>query len=223
MTTTRPLFTDQELLDALLYVAPQDPEPSVQVGSLGHHLHAGTKSVCTLQSDGTTSEEDKASSVLISDEFADILSVFSGAEDGASSLTELLFADAADWSEAQTASRKRTRVSRSRQLSDMRRMADALEAKLEDLKSHLYADKPETGRFWQRIAQRMLVEKRLAVRENARLQGLLRQQVESVRALHSAFAKTPELVVRPVARLLPEPLMSINLGLLCQPATRHHT
>lgn len=135
---------------------------------------------------------------MTSDEFADIMSVFSGTEDGASSLTELLFADGADWSEAQETSRKRTRVSRSRQLSDMRRMADALESKLKDLKSHLYTDKPETGLFWQRIAQRMLVERRLAIRENARLQGLLRQQVESVRALHAAFAKTPELVVRPL-------------------------
>lgn len=141
------------------------------------------------QDDGVNNE------LLTSAELVDLMSVFSTAEEGrsgdASSLTQL-FADG----DQHAPSRKRPKVTRSRQLSDMRVMANALEYKLEDLKSRLYADRPEDGRFWERIAQRMLVEKRLAFRENARLHGLLRQQVSAVRALHFAFSKTPKLLVR---------------------------
>lgn len=139
------------------------------------------------QTQGDGAEDDS----LAPDELASMFS--SAQEEGYSRLTELLFAGE---DQQDPPSRKRAKVTRSRQLSDMRVMANALEYTLEDLKSRLYAENPEDGRLWERIAQRMLVERRLAARENARLQGLVRQQIASARALHFALSKTPALLVR---------------------------
>lgn len=118
--------------------------------------------------------------------------MLSTAESSASSPTALLFSGG-DQSAPKC---NRQKVTRSRQLSDMRAMANALESKLDGLKCRVYSERPEAGRFWERIAQRMLVERRLAMRENAQLRVLLRRQVASVRTLSSAFAQTPNLSVR---------------------------
>lgn len=94
-------------------------------------------------------------------------------------------------------SAKRIRKGRKQELDELRAVETTLQGRLSRIKAKLESrEKRSSNRFWENVAQRMLIEKKLAIRENQRLRALVREQVKAVKTLETSFTKSSSLSVR---------------------------
>lgn len=123
---------------------------------------------------------------------------FSTPLDGASSSdTDTVMDGQMKPAQASCLSAKRIRKGRKQELDELRAVESTLQDKLDNIKAKLeLREKGDYNLFWENIAQRMLIEKKLAIRENQRLRALVREQVKAVKAIETSFAKSSNLSVR---------------------------
>lgn len=176
-----PLYLDDELMDALMHVLPASDgrlpgweQPAVEVAS------PATGDLSSLPS-----EQLQPPELMASDSFANFIDSVSFNDEDYSKETHDLG----------VVPRKRPRSGRRQELDCLRDESDALEQTLSQLRKRSSVRQPGIGHFWEQIAHRIMVEKRQALRENARLRSLVREQINSVKALQVAVGKTPELLV----------------------------
>lgn len=113
-------------------------------------------------------------------------------------------------STSDTAKAKRKRKCRRLEVLELRTQVATHKQKLDSLLLHKY-DKSKGGNFWQRTAHRIALDKRLAVRENARLRTLMEQKMDTIQALQQSILNIdpaspmvwPSDIDPPVLDLLP--------------------
>lgn len=200
VTMAAPLYLDEELMNALLHVLPEgDARPSA----------AGSAVELASPATSEQSSSSPEPQLMASDSFADFIESVSFNDEDQRKATD---------ESAAGAPRKRPRSGRRQELDCLRDESDALERTLSQLRKRSDARQPGTGYFWEQIAHRIIVEKRQALRENARLRSLIREQVDSVKTLQIAVGKTPELSVRTVAVLVAHHYAYFFIGFV---AVRH--
>jgi hypothetical protein len=90
---------------------------------------------------------------------------------------------------------KRCRKSRKEEIEHVRAVATELERKLRELNQAHVQENPGSDPFWKRISNRLLEERQKSALENARLRGLVRERVATIKALQRTVEKTPALSV----------------------------
>lgn len=181
-----PLYLDEDLMDALLHVLPEGDARPPPAGSAATAAELSSPASSEQSSSSTEKLRSPEPQLMASDSFADFIESVSFNDEEQSKETD----------ELAGVPRKRPRSGRRQELDCLRDESDALERTLSQLRKRSDTRQPGTGHFWEQVAHRIMVEKRQALRENARLRSLIREQVDSVKVLQIAVGKTPELSVR---------------------------